>query len=415
MSKPSRQIAKPLWQSTSKNPKWWVSYLQANPIQSAFFFANVIGGVLLLIFFLQLHAMPELDLAGAVAVFQAVALTGLVFLFFLSISAFAGGLALNSLEVEIIALKKGMGAALLLMPTIAVIATIFYMAKSSNSPEFSELNYWIFGSIGAGALTYMLWVPGSSNPEWKLRFSYGITYFYFSLLWIVMVFMAGILFWALKAPTLGPTEETIFLMSWLFWCVACNFGMAQQKNINLGTIAVVSILSAFIFLFLTNNGLAFPAAVVRSLGLGELPVALVVTKDGCQLINKAAGQKVCVIESSENSALVCPVVLRSRISAPYFIGLSPLTEQGAWPATQLPERTATIAIPKSAVLSWSIIAPKSANQNLTDSTVKQEKMSLEMRTPVATYLLTDSKNKWLSNQCGLPKTSSINNKKRTST
>jgi hypothetical protein len=159
MSKPSRPIAKPLWQSTSKSPKWWVSYLQANPIQSAFVFANVIGGVLLLIFFLQLHAMPELDLAGAVAVFQAVALTGLVFLFFLSISAFAGGLALNSLEVEIIALKKGIGAVLLLMPTIAVIAVTFYIAKSSDSPDFSELNYWILGSVGAGALAYMLWMP----------------------------------------------------------------------------------------------------------------------------------------------------------------------------------------------------------------------------------------------------------------
>jgi hypothetical protein len=412
MSKPSCRIAKPLWQSASKGPKWWVSYLQANPLQSAFVFANVIGGVLLLIFFLQLHAMPELDLAGAVAVFQAVALTGLVLLVFLSISAFAGGLALNSLGVEIIALKKGMGAALLLMPTIAVMATIFYMAKISGSVDFSDLNYWVFGSVGAGALTYMLWAPGSSNPKWKLRFSYGITYFYFSFLWIVMVFMAGISFWTLKAPTLSPTEETIFLVSWLFWCVACNFGIAQQKNNNLGTIAVVSILSAFIFLFLTNNGLAFPKVVVRSLGLGELPVALVVTKDGCQLINQAAGQKVCVIEPSENSALVCPVVLRSRISAPYFIGLSPITEQEAWPATLLPERTATIAIPKSAVLSWSIIAPKSANQNLPDSTVKQEKVTLETRIPVATYLLTDSKNKWLSDQCGLPKTSSINSSKQ---
>jgi hypothetical protein len=62
----------------SKAPAWWLSYFHAHPIQSVLAMTSTCGGLLLLPFFVHLHAMPDLDLAGASALLLAVAVAVVV-------------------------------------------------------------------------------------------------------------------------------------------------------------------------------------------------------------------------------------------------------------------------------------------------------------------------------------------------
>jgi hypothetical protein len=94
--------------------------------------------------------------------------------------------------------------------------------------------------------------------------------------------------------------------------------------------------------------------------------------------------------------------LRSRIGSPYFIGLSPYTAQGAWPADALPARTATVALPKSEVLSWSRIEPKPAEKLTSDSAPHSAKPSMA-QSAVLTRWSADLHDAWLHAQCDFPK------------
>ena len=132
------------------------------------------------------------------------------------------------------------------------------------------------------------------------------------------------------------------------------------------------------------------AVAIVGLGLGEIPVRMVVTRAGCDYLNKAAGnQVVCRIEAGDSTAIVCPAMLRSRIGSPFFIGLSAYEEDGRWPQLHPPKRLEAIAIPKADVPSWSQLARAAAKapQSAASGTI-------------VTYLAAEDRGAWLRAQCG---------------
>jgi hypothetical protein len=386
----------------SSSTTWWVTYLQANPLQSAFAVTCTFGGVLLLLFFAQLHAMPDLDLAGASSLLLAVALVGLAFTFFLTVCAFGGGLVLQSYGAEAAALRTGYGALLLHMPVILtclVCGLVLYF----YSFEFLPVNWIILFSIGLGTAFYSWWMPDALDRSPKSRAIYAFAYAWLSLIWVTITSLAFLSFWALSAENIdGNCQQLMRLLSWIFLCIILNFALAQLQHISLGVVLAASTLSAMALFLLSGNGMTVPKAVVRSLGLGEMPVALVVTEAGCQQLNQASGIRVCEVRPNEKSALVCPVLLRSRIGSPYFIGFSPLSPQGAWPANTLPTRTAAVAIPKTEVLSWSLIDTKRAEKQTTQQVASTNGDEQGDASQVVTRWNSTAQGDWLARQCGLP-------------
>jgi hypothetical protein len=378
---------------------WWMTYLQANPLQSAFAVTCTIGGMLLLIFFAQLHAMPELDLAGATSLLLAVAAVGLAFIFFLTVSAFAGGLMLQSYGAEAAPLREWCGALLLHMPLIFTGLAVWWIWQK-DSPDFSCLNLFIpmFVCGGAGIYAWLF----SLKRDWKTKATYALAYVWLSFLSLMIAGTAVLSFVAISTHRAGGDQQEFQLLLWVVWCIVCNFVMARLKPVRLDGLLVACSLSAFVLLFLSDNGMALPKAVVRSLGLGEMPVVLVVTEAGCQHLNQASGQKVCQVRPNEKSALVCPVLLRSRIGSPYFIGFSPLNPEGAWPANVVPTRTAAIAIPKTEVLSWSRIDAKRAEKQTTQQVASTHREEQGTASQIVTRWNTTAQGDWLARQCGLP-------------
>lgn len=123
---------------------------------------------------------------------------------------------------------------------------------------------------------------------------------------------------------------------------------------------------------------------------------MVVTNEGCTYLNKAAGGRiVCRVDPDDKTAVVCPAVLRSRIGSPFFIGLSAYDEDGHWPQLHPPKRLEAIAIPKSAVPSWTQLARTTPLKPATASSGA-----------IVTYLDAQDQGAWLREQCG-PSPSSV--------
>jgi hypothetical protein len=379
---------------------WWMTYLQANPLQSAFAVTCTIGGMLLLIFFAQLHAMPELDLAGATSLLLAVAAVGLVFTFLPALCAIGAGLSIQTYGPEAAPLREGRSAWLLPVQVIGSLVgsgIVWYI-----DPSEVLVNWLIFLLMVVGAAVYAWWLPGSLVRDLKTRVAYFFAYVWLSMVYLMTAGLAFVSFWTLSSQGANTEYRELRLLGWMIYCIFLNQLVAQLKYFKLGIVFTAICLSALVLFSISNSGMAVPKAVVRSLGLGEMPVALVVTEAGCQQLNQASGIKVCEVRPNEKSALVCPVLLRSRIGSPYFIGFSPLSPQSGWPANALPTRLEAVAIPKSEVLGWSRIDFKPADKSTMERDAAAGPNQQGTASQIVTRWNTTAQGDWLARQCGLP-------------
>ncbi|MCX7278136.1 MAG: hypothetical protein NTZ15_12575 [Burkholderiales bacterium] len=231
----------------------------------------------------------------------------------------------------------------------------------------------------------------AADSRWaKIRRGVGFSAFgYFWLLTAISAFLT--LFYIF--PRDGDSDRFLVgLVGWTAWCYASNVAVAWMKKVNILAIVGLCIAASLVALLaIAGNGAGFPRAIVGVLGLGAVPVAMVLTSEGCDHLNKAAGGRaVCRVEPGEKTAVVCPAVLRSRIGSPLFVELSPYEENGRWPQLRPPERLAAIAIPKVEVPSWSQLAPMRAG-------------SAQMPPAagvIVTYLDPADKGEWMRTQCG---------------
>ena len=375
---------------------WWKIHFKDQPFGSAGKIGSVIGGLFLLAFFWQLGFMPELDLAGAASILMAVALVGVVLAVALTSVGFGAGLMLRDLDGSI--LERRPALILMALPgpvCVLALALYFYLRPDGIVPEWAyALPFAIL--VGLSILYAYL------NPETKkgLHFTKNLQWFKtkrgigfasFGYFWVLTAFLAFLSYFAIF-PRDGGIDRFLFgLVLWTLWCYASNLVVALATSVNVMAILSASVGIGLSFLLsLTGNGAGFTRAIVRSLGLGEIQVALVVTSDGCDLLNKAAGGRaVCLVEPGEKTAVVCPAVIRSRIGSPLLVEVSPYDKDGSWPMTHPPERLSAIAMPKAEVPTWTKIAP-----------MTKKLYSTTHIGATVTYLDSDDKGAWLREQCG---------------
>ena len=400
MMKPTPKIRPSQRTHQSSSTTGLVTYLQANPLQSAFAVTCTFGGILLLLFFAQLHAMPELDLAGASALLLAVAAVGLVFTFLPALCAIGAGLSIQAYGPEAAPLREGCFAWLL--PVQVIISLAGSGIVWGIYPSEVLVSSLVLVLMVVAAAFYAWWLPGCLVPDLRTRVAYFFAYAWLSMVYLISVGLAFVLFWALSSQVANSQDRVLRLLGWMICCIFLNQLIAQLKYFKLGIDFAAICLSALILFSISNSVMELPKAVVRSLGLGDMPVALVVTEGGCQHLNQASGIKVCEVRANEKSALVCPVLLRSRIGSPYFVGFSPFSPQGAWPANTLPTRTAAVAIPKTEVLSWSLIDTKRAEKQTTQQVASKQRDEQGDASQVVTRWNSIEQGDWLAGQCGLP-------------
>jgi hypothetical protein len=229
----------------------------------------------------------------------------------------------------------------------------------------------------------------TQSTNWA-RTTHFLELFSFGFIWVLSGYLALLAFWATFPRDGKPFDFAIGLVIWTLCCYALNLMVAWLPKKLFFVLPITILVGTFGLFSSTGNGAVFPKAIVSVLGMGEIPVKLSVTKDGCEYLNKAAGDRVvCRMASGDKTATVCPAMLRSRIGSPFFIGLSAYDDDGRWPQLHPPKRLNAISVPKADAPSWTQLerkmpkAPPSAASGV-----------------IVTYLDLKDQGAWLREQCG---------------
>lgn len=363
---------------------WWQTRLKEHPFKAVSLTVLTIGGLSLLMFFAHLGVMPDLDFAGASATMAAVAMIGLLVTVALGGSTLAPGLTTrNLITSQPYMFQSRWMIAVFAIPAIAAFlafATLDARDKNWSAAALSCLAMWVLVLMALLLLasTVALWRLGAFKPpaessSTKLMRAIEIMMGLLGggFIWLLMPLLALLSFAALWPEGRAPSDFGSYLATWGLFCVAMNVVLAYlPKEHELGGIAFIGLGSVFLLLALTQNWPGIPVAAVRALGLGEVPVALVLTEQGCHTLNKASrGQVVCQLDAETKVGWACPVVLKSRIGSPFVVEVTSFDTDGKWPA-QLPItrgameqppaqhalRYQRIQLTKTDVLSWPTIA-----------------------------------------------------------
>lgn len=164
---------------------------------------------------------------------------------------------------------------------------------------------------------------------------------------------------------------------------------------------------------MTKNWLAIPIAAVKSLGLGEIPVGVVLSEEGCNILNKSAGEKIiCQYDNEKKLGWACPLILKSRIGSPMVFDVLSFNTDGSWPGIEDggkkpknkydPENITSyhglIQISKSDVKSWTKKESYTPSNEPSIITTKEYKSASFLE--IYSKSINFQQHEWLLNQCG---------------
>ncbi len=382
---------------------WWSTYAQAHPLRVTIVVLTAMGGMTLLAYFVHLGVMPDLDWAGTNALLLYTACMAFMMGGYMALCTVGAGWLTRSYGPEINDLRQGgRGTVHLFLPAILTSLAIGLLLFFNVFKEVFASGFF-FGFPAAGAIYYAFVDPQTGKRkklELQQKISIWGNYFFLSSAWSFNLLFAALVF------SLMSTRDgnDLWIIPWIFLCFVMNVAILKVKKLTLGFLFFLGVAGLFILCGTTGNGIALPKAVVRSLGMGDVPVSLLVTEAGCQQVNKLSGQAVCQLDPVDKTGLICPALLRSRIGSPFFIGLLTQAEINRWP---LNEKTIsngsaptiasgpwhTIALRPSEVLSWSRIQFGRS----TDTIPSASSMST-----IVTYLNKQLDQDWIQQQCARP-------------
>jgi len=404
MHRPPKRFPKHAQVRATSTDPWWLANLRQHPFTVGSLTVLTTGGLLLLIFFCHVGEMPEVDIATSTSVLAAVALIGLLVSVVFGGTAIAAGLIYQAADDENGLLRSRPSLLLAAVPGLLMIGLLVVQAvcdvswlPASNNILMCALLGWIIADARVEHMVTTRQLEAVSTTPWKARVQHmgRVTLLSFHTLFLTLCTGLCAGFFIVMYPKSDNGLKLAFsLLAWSLLCCGTNlFIAAAGKRVEKKVLPPIGGALVLALLILTGNFSGIAVAAVRALGLGEIPVRLVVTAAGCDILNRSTlNRPVCQISPGQTSAVVCPVVLKSKIGTPFLVELSPFDGNGLWP-NAVPPRP--IQVSRTEVLSWPRIEPlKSSGENYRAG----------KPTGVVTFL--DSKGfdslqaVWLTTQCG---------------
>jgi len=383
------------------SPKsWWLRQIQEHPIATGSAVLTVTGGLILLVFFCQLGETPDLDAKAIGAIPWAMAILALFLSVILTICVFFVGALHRGQEKSLAGLGEKTLAGFLILPGMAGVAVMFGYSWVDPNGRWSGVSMAapLVFTLLASAIVVGLEARSRAEPHSVRRKGWSKAKRFSELagvgvIWALMPYLAVLVYWYLFPSDRTPTEFVWGLIFWTLCSYALNYAVARApKRSVLAFLSLACVVGVIALLSSTGNWSSIPKGALSLSGLGEMPVKLVLTANGCDLLNKAVGSReVCRVAPGEKTAVVCPAILRSRISSPFFVEVSAYESRGGWPQMHPPKRFEAIAIPKEDAPTWTRLdyAKRSAS---TPPPAASE--------AVVTYLDAEDKGAWLRDQCG---------------
>lgn len=333
-------------------------YAVRNPVASLSAATLTVGGLLLMGFFLRIGFMPDLDLAGSMALLFAAAVVGLGTLFMLVLATVMPGVATRYLLDEI---KRPVTRRALLAvagPAAGFVAiTVLRPLSAPSSPKL--LGNWLpwvaFAAVAVIASAALVGAfgrqPWRDAPRKCLHEIATLTGA--SLVWVLGLLMVVQAALPVAVDSVHVVWITVLvLVGWLFFIICINAAMATvplRHSIFVGPLA--GILSLLLLATLTSSFSTLSAATVRALGIGDLRgVSVVVSPETCQALRTMAGAIQCEpLEDKAQVGLLKNVTILSRVGAHVVMEKAP-----AAASTPAPRR---VVLRKDAVVLWTPGSP----------------------------------------------------------
>lgn len=377
---PSRHVQR--WRPVKSVPaKEGKSFLQDNMFKVAWNGILLVGGLFALLFFGHIEFLPEIGLANATTFLASIALVGLFFCGVFAASFMVPGWALYFSATELHAQPSWLQLFISAISALGVLASI--ALKLPNMLPSLLTGAMIVLVVGAFILVFTgeaskttVSSHGAPTPKQSSRatwkwiervscwvftcFSYcksisakPTTRFIFSLaalssLWIVACTIATLAFASMYKGE-DDTKGLLTLLTWWAWIITSGiivWNPSSKKPVPASFIAITAGASLLILVVLCSNPAAIPSAAARALGMGNIErVQLIVSEQGCVILQGIAGNTVCKTEKDIKAFVVKPVVLKSRLGAQYLIEVC---SNG---------QAIDIAMKKDDVLAWSRAMP----------------------------------------------------------
>ncbi len=302
---------------------WFGEYVVRNPIALATAAALTLGGLLLLGFFLRLGFMPDVDIAGSMALLFAAALVGMGTLIALILATVLPGVSMRLLlgqakiPLNWSSILATAGPAVLLI-TILVGSSL--MLEPARRPSVWALSIVCWSLAPIAGLAFA-WSNRRRAPfAWRAQVrSLCLPFFMSSVLWTLGLFQLLQAAIQMGADSPHPQIATLVLLTfWLFGIGVINLFMARlplRVSIVAGPIAGIGSLA--VLALLTSSYSTISATTVKALGIGEVTGAnLILAADMCQALSATPGAFQCEpLADKATVGVLKDVTILSRIGS----------------------------------------------------------------------------------------------------
>lgn len=332
------------------------------PIAAMSQLALLLGGLVLLTFFVRLGFMPEISLESALTLFYAAAMLGLGVM----------ALMVSALVLPAVCLRYALpwpseGPAkgkLLISSLLAALAWLGYYSVWMKCPDLhGELGTAIAFLAG---LSVVFWAVLFIQERWarsKPWLFYAMAGAQqFAVLVLPLLIVSGLM----AGGDLGhaPVWLGLGYLALLLLVLACIVtvqALLMDKNRRL-VMALGGAYLVWAVLITGSAGSAFDG-LMASLQWGNVqPVRVVLTRTGCEQLNLAVGRTVCQLPAAaEGAVAVCSLNIRSRVGAQVL--LAPEIAAASEEVTKQPEWQ--VVLDRKELLAWSRL-PKHAVSQCTD-------------------------------------------------
>lgn len=355
----------------------WGKYFQENTLKIALSLMLFLGGLLVLIYFVQIEFLPEIDIANATTLLVSVALVGLLSVLALAVVFIAPGMILHHLLEEGFFKSLAPNSKVWSVESIVDSKELTALAETKSkqipySIHRSLRNYSIMAS-GVAALLQILvlrffdtlegWGIGNpyscffigaivlffcalvilyrgrtrsaveTTPDITIKMSWmkrAINGEFFSVESISFTGLLGLWIIVGAGPLLpfaaaynGPDGfwGWFLLGAWLFWIgIANSIWGCDRQGIKWWLVCAIALFSLYVLVIMTSNPSFVSTSALRKLGLGGLNgVTLVISKQACQAIAISTGEKTCNPEEKSEFYITEKVNLLSRMGSQYLI------------------------------------------------------------------------------------------------
>lgn len=361
-----------------------------------------------LMFLISIKHLPELDWASSSTLLASVAIIGIVMVLFIGGGGVAPALIAIGLDNKDFvpgATTRNMlwCSAPTLLTLVILLLHSFELLPGRLQAIDPKLVIQAALVLMAASACAIAWStekssrasPAIGSPIWMRRIELSVGYFFVNLVWAAMattVFTTLILMRVSDAP---DETQRFFqaLVAWLTILVIINVVVVKKNTLLAAAQGVVGgMFTMLLALVILGNLTGLAVTAFRALGLADIPTRLVVTSQGCELLNSAVrGGPVCTQRADKKISVVCPATLKSRLGSSYLIELAPMNTEGRWPSV---DGRQVIPIPRDDVLSWPRIETKQLQQIPAGD-------AQEPRSMVLTSLKPNSKLEqlWLNKHC----------------